>query len=134
ATAVANTDLSQLGDAIDSAEGTLTFTKTDTTSEIEGSAADGIYLVVYLQVERPDDVSGAFGYDAWTVTDSDGNTYELDGRATNLLLQTAYDDGADEDLAGGETYRIAMVFDVPTDASGLILENADAGIQVQLDR
>ncbi|HRA46873.1 MAG TPA: neutral zinc metallopeptidase, partial [Thermomicrobiales bacterium] len=134
ATAVANADLSQLGDAIDSAEGTLTFTKTDTTSEIEGSAADGIYLVVYLQVERPDDVSGAFGYDAWTVTDSDGNTYELDGRATNLLLQTAYDDGADEDLAGGETYRIAMVFDVPTDASGLILENADAGIQVQLDR
>lgn len=133
ATVEANVDLSQLGDAIDSSEGTLTFTKTDTTGEIEGSTADGVYLVVYLQVERPDNASGAIGYDAWTVTDSDGTTYELDSKATDLLLKTAYDDGADEDLAGGETYKVAMVFDVPADASGLTLENADEGIQVQLD-
>jgi predicted metalloprotease len=134
ATSTPNTnggEVSAIGDAIDSSEGTLTFTKTDTDTSIGNTDADGQFLIVFFEVDRGD-TSGPFNYDAWTLTDSDGNAYDVDSRATDLLLSSAYDDGIDEVLDAGDGYNVAMVFDVPTDASGFTLVNDDEGIQVQL--
>ena len=90
---------------------------------------------MFLDVIRPKGGDPApFGYDAWTLTDSDGNVYDLDGRATDVLLSTAYDNGSDEELAPGEGYTIAVVFDVPEDASGFTLVNESEGVAVQLDK
>lgn len=126
-------DLSQMGDAIDTSEGTVTITRTDTSSEVEGRTPDGQFLIVFVTLERPDDVDGPYGYDAWTLVDADGNSYDIDDRTTDALLATAYDDGIDEELSGGNTYKIALVFDVSTDASGFTLVNESDNVQVQLD-
>jgi uncharacterized protein len=135
ATAVAqNSDLSQLGDVIESSEGALTITKTDTDTSIDNSTADGIFLIVFLEVDRGADMTGPFNYANWSLTDESGTAYDLDQRATDVLLKSAYTDGMDEVLTGGEGYKIAMVFDVPQDASGFTLVNADENIQVQLDK
>ena len=132
--AATNADVSQMGDDIDSDEGTLSFTSTDAQTSVEGTDADGVFLIVYFQVDRPENATGPFPYTDWTATDSDGNAYQVDTRATDLLLKTAYDDGIDEDLAGGQSYNVAMIFDVPTDASGFTLTNDAAGITVALDK
>ena len=126
---------SQMGDEIDTSEGTITVKETQVQTKIERRTADGTYLIVFFDVIRPKGGDPApFGYDAWSVTDSDGNVYELDGRATDVLLSTAYDNGSDEELDPGAGYTIAVVFDVPEDASGFTLVNETEGVAVQLDK
>ena len=126
---------SQMGDEIDTSEGTITVKQTQIQDKIERRTADGTYLIVFMDVIRPEGGDPApFNYDAWTATDSDGNVYELDGRATDVLLSTAYDNGSDEELDPGTGYTIAVVFDVPEDASGFTLVNEDEGVSVELDK
>jgi predicted metalloprotease len=128
-------DVAAMGDALDTSEGTITVKETQVQSKIERRTAEGTFLIVFVDVTRPDSGKPApFTYDGWTVTDSDGNVYELDGRATDVLLSTAYDNGADEELEPGEGYGIAFVFDVPEDASGFTLVNEDEGVAVALDQ
>jgi uncharacterized protein len=128
-------DVSAMGDELDTSEGTITVKETQTQSKVERRTADGTYLIVFMDVIRPDGGKPApFNYDTWTVTDADGNVYELDSRTTDVLLSTAYDNGADEELEPGEGYTIAVVFDVPTDASGFTLVNEDEGVAVELDQ
>ena len=126
-------DAAQIGDAIETGEGTVTVTKTDSSDEVEGRTADGTFLIVFVTLERPDDVSGVYPYEDWNLTDADGNEYELDSGATDALLATAYDDGVDEVLDGGNIYKIALVFDVPTDAEGFTLGNSSENVLIQLD-
>jgi predicted metalloprotease len=126
---------SQMGDELDTSEGTITVKETQVQNKIERRTADGTYLIVFMDVIRPEGGDPApFNYDAWTATDSDGNVYELDGRATDVLLSTAYDNGSDEELDPGTGYTIAVVFDVPEDASGFTLVNEDEGVSVELDK
>jgi uncharacterized protein len=127
-------DLAEMGDAIDTSEGVITVMETQLQTEIERRTADGTYLIVFLEVLRPDGENAPFNYDGWTATDADGNVYDLDGRATDVLLSTAYEDGTDEVLEAGAGYNVALVFDVPDDASGFVLGNEDEGLAIQLDK
>lgn len=126
-------DTAAMGDAIETSQGTITVTETQFQTKIERRTADGTYLIVFFEVIRPEGDDAPFNYDGWTVVDGDGNAYELDGRATDVLLSTAYEDGADEVLQAGEGYTVAFVFDVPEDAADFVLTNEAEGVSVQLD-
>jgi uncharacterized protein len=127
-------EVAAMGDAVETSQGTITITETELQTKIERRTADGTYLIVFLDVVRPEGEDAPFVYDGWTVVDGDGTAYELDGRATDVLLSTAYDDGADEVLQAGEGYTIAFVFDVPEEAADFVLTNEDEGVSVQLDQ
>ena len=83
------------------------------------------------EVEIAED--GPYDYSGWSVVDADGNVYELDERATDLLLSSAYPDGTDEEFETDSVWGIAFVFDIPADASDLTLTNDDEGVSITLD-
>ena len=93
---------------------------------------EGQFVLVYFHAEVGDDGAGPFDYGSWTLVDGGGTSYEVDENATNQLLSSAYEDGIDENLEAGGGYDLAMVFDVPADATGLTLVNAEAGLTVEL--
>ena len=120
---------SELGDSLEISLGTMTATETRTQTSIDTRDADGQFVIVFLEVQLED---GPYDYSGWTLVDGDGNVYELDERATDLLLSSAYDDGMDEEFEAGG-WGIAFVFDVPADASDLTLTNEDEDISITLD-
>lgn len=113
---------------------TMTVTGTDSSRSIGESEtrAAGTYLVVYVTVEAEE--SGPFPYEEFVLRDAAGDTYEIDLNATDELLRTGLPDGIDTELEAGETYYLAVVFDVPDDADGFLLQTADGSVTVELNR
>ena len=119
-----------LGDTVETSQGALTATETQVETSIDTRDADGQFVIVFVEIDLAED--GPYDYSGWAVVDGDGEVYELDERATDLLLSSAYDDGMDEELAAGG-WGLAFVFDVPADASDLTLTNDDEGVSITLD-
>jgi hypothetical protein len=135
-------ELIQMGDefAIELRNATLTMSinQTETIDEIDaggGFTADGTYVIVFFSLVRDADAPGPFTYDSFILTDSDGNEYEFDEGATDALLKTSEDvaDGVDQEIESDVTFNLAIVFDVPTDASGFIFSTSGGDFQVELD-
>lgn len=127
-------DVAGLGDTVDIADGTFSATSAILQDVIENREADGEFLIVYAETFPSDDADGLpFDYEAWTVVDADGNVYEIDTRATDLLLSSAYEDGIDELFEAGAGYGIGLVFDIEPGSEGLLLVNESAGVQIDLE-
>lgn len=127
-------DIAALGDTLETRDGTFSATSAVVQDAIEDREADGTYVVVFADVFPNEDADGLpFDYEAWSVIDADGNVYEIDLRATDLLLSSAYEDGIDEELVADSGYAIGLVFDIDPDASGLILVNESEDIQIDLE-
>jgi predicted metalloprotease len=130
ATEEAGTTL-QIGDEAKVGSVTLSATGTDTADSTE---AGNRQLIVYITVVNNGRSPAALDYSAWFVVDSDGFTYAFDEAATNDLVSTAVDNGIDEKLAPGDSYDLAIVYDVPTDASGFSLVPDDGSVVIELDQ
>lgn len=127
-------DTGSIGDSFDIAGGSISVTSALTQDAIEDREADGIFVIAYMDYFPDADADGdPFDYEAWQLVDGDGNTVEIDLRATDLLLSSAYDNGVDEEFTADSGYGIALVFDVDPDATGLVLINEDDGIEIDLD-
>jgi predicted metalloprotease len=109
--------------------------ETDVQSSAGGVDAQGQYLIVYFNLTTGAK-GGSFDYTTFSVTDESGQTYAPDADATDALLKTSPDlpNGADQKLDPNTTYVLAVVFDVPEDASGFTLTTADGSTTVTLDR
>jgi predicted metalloprotease len=128
-----------IGDAFSSGDFTVTVTGTDQSRTIGGTTgsavrAQGTFLVVYVTVVADGNRAAAFDYDSYTVQDADGNSYDFDSDATNALIQTGVPGGIDTEINPGETYNLAIVFDVPTSAANFTLANQNGSATVTLDR
>ncbi|MGH2534529.1 MAG: neutral zinc metallopeptidase [Thermomicrobiales bacterium] len=110
----------------------VTGTDSSRTVAESGTRAEGTYLVVYFSVESAE--GGPFPFADFVVVDSAGDTYQYDPVATDDLLRTGLPDGADTELEAGETFYLAVVFDVPRDADGFLFQSADGTVTVELDR
>jgi hypothetical protein len=127
-------DLAAIGDTVEFDEGTLTVTSALVQASIENREADGEFIVVFADLFPSEEADGlAFDYEAWTLVDADGNVIEVDLRATDLLLSSAYEDGVDEPFDSGAGYGIGIVFDVEPGSEGLMLVNDAAGITIDLE-
>lgn len=135
-------ELIQMGDEFEiglrNATLTMTINQTETIDEIDaggGFTADGTYVIVFFSLVRNADAPGPFTYDSFILTDSAGNEYEFDEGATDALLKTSEDfaDGVDQEIDSDVTYNLAIVFDVPTDASDFIFSTSGGDFQVELD-
>jgi predicted metalloprotease len=140
-TSKAGTDeLIQIGDEyeIELRNATLSMTVTSTQAIDDlggGFEADGTYLVVAFTLERDAETAGPFTYNSFILTDSDGNEYEFDEAATDAVLKTAetLPDGIDQDIESGQRYKLVIIYDVPTDASGFVFSTSNGDFPVELD-
>jgi predicted metalloprotease len=128
-----------IGDSFSAGDFTVTVTGTDTSRTIGGTTgsaqrAQGIYLVVYVTVQADGSRAAAFDYDSYALEDGDGNRYDFNADATNALIQTGVPDGIDTKISPGETYNLAIVYDVPTDAANFTLASQNGSATVTLDR
>jgi predicted metalloprotease len=126
-----------IGDSFTSGDFTVTVTGTDSSRTVGGTTgsaqrAQGTYLVVYVTVKADGNRAAAFDYDSYALQDGDGNSYDFDADATNALIQAGVPDGIDTKINPGETYNLAIVYDVPTNAANFTLSAGNA--TVTLDR
>lgn len=127
-------DLTALGESVETGDGTFSATSAVVQDAVEDREADGEFVVVFADTFPSADADGLpFDYEAWTLVDEDGNVFEIDLRATDLILSSAYENGTDELLIADSGYGIALVFDVEPGTNGLTLVNEGADIQIDLD-
>jgi len=139
-TASANGGATAIGDKFDvplsSGTASASITATDVqTSVASGVNAKGQYLIVYFSLTTGA-TGGAFDFTTFTVSDSDGKSYQADAAASDAYLKTSPDlpDGTSTALDANTTYTLAVVYDVPTTASGFTLTTPDGSTTVTLDR
>lgn len=121
----------KIGDEAKVGSVTLSAIGTDTADSTKTGSRQ---LIVYITVVNNGKRAAALDYSAWQVVDSGGNAYAFDKTATNDLVSTAVDKGIDEKLAPSDSYDLAIVYDVPTDASGFSLISSDGSVVIQLDQ
>jgi hypothetical protein len=116
----------EIGDsiALNNRPWTLTVTGVKTVSTIDGTTFDteknalGTYLIVDLSMENTSLERQKFGNgDLFTITDDRGRTYEWYASGTRQYGKQELD----SNINAGLTAPATLVFDVPTDATGLVL-------------
>jgi predicted metalloprotease len=127
----------KFGVALSNGDAQASITATDVQSSVAaGVDAKGQYLIVYFNIYTGAKAGATFDFTTFTVTDSDGTTYQADVDASDAYLKTSPDlpDGVSTAMDANTTYQLAVVFDVPASASGFTLATADGATTVTLDR
>lgn len=111
----------------------LTVTDYDTFYRVGDSTADGIYLYLRMTVVNTGSQPASFPFEGLVVTDVAGNTHFLDVDATRETL--TYDFGLEigELLQPGVATSVAAAFDIPLDATGLILTTPSRVFEVRIE-
>jgi hypothetical protein len=113
----------------------ITIDGTELAESIENAPEpNGQYLIVYFSLTREGVGELSFDYSSFVLVDADGNQYDYDSAATDALLKTAFEEGEEVQMEAGTTFNLAIVFDVPADASGFIIMASDGTNPVELDR
>jgi hypothetical protein len=108
----------------------------ETVGEFDPREANGIYLVVYLDVKNVSDRPTVFPYDDFELVDGRGRSYSFDEFAAIDLLIYEFDQFSTmyEELQPGVITSTGLIFDVPDDATGFTLTNIRGDFEAQLDR
>lgn len=97
--------------------------------------ANGIYLVVYLDVANVTDSPAAFPYDTFQVEDGRGRSFSYDSTGTIYFISDAFDGASPFDqFQPGIIYSTAVVFDVPVDSTGFTLSTSRNDFEAPLDQ
>jgi len=97
--------------------------------------ANGIYLVVYLDVRNVSTSPQEFPYRDFQVEDGRGRSYSQDSTGTIYFISDAFDiQNPFGTLQPDLIYSTAVVFDVPVDATGFTLSTNRKDFEAPLDR
>jgi uncharacterized protein len=125
----------QLNESAQAGSFTIAATGTDRGGEIsDAQPPDGEWLIVYITVTNDSDAAAPFDYSEWELIDSTGGSHAGVPDATDALVSTVVENGIAEELEPGESYDLAIVFDVPTTASGFSLVSGDGSVIIELDQ
>lgn len=107
--------------------------------EVVGSSdhqeANGIYLVVYLDVVNVTDAPQDFLYREFQVKDGRGRTFSFNSAGTVYLTSDTFPSfDFLSKLQPDLSYSLAVVFDVPVDATGFTLSTTRNEFEAPLDR
>jgi hypothetical protein len=108
----------------------------DAVGDFDPQEANGIYLVVYLDVKNVSDRPRLFPYDDFEVVDGQRRTYSFDDMAAISLLIFEMDQMMSiyDELQPGVITSTAVIFDVPVEATGFTLTNKRGDFEAPLDR
>jgi hypothetical protein len=122
-----------IGDTVQTDGWDITITSFDNYQRVGDSTASGIFLYLRMTIANTDDQPAAFPYDGLVVVDVGERTFFLAEAATRETL--TYDFGVDFDqqLEPGGPRNVAAVFDIATDATGLILTTPSRVFQIRIE-
>ena len=108
----------------------------ETVGDFDPSEANGIYLVVYLDVKNVSNRPRTFPYDDFEVVDGQGRSYSFDEFAAINLLIYEFDQFSTmyEELQPGVITSTGLIFDAAVEATGFKLTNARGDFEAPLDR
>jgi|GEM_PF-6211240 len=96
--------------------------------------ANGIYLLINVDVANVSDSPEEFPYDDFQVEDGRGRSYSYDFQAVNVYVATETQASLFEPLQPGVIYSTVIIFDVPEDATGFTLTTTRNDFEAPLDR
>jgi predicted metalloprotease len=125
----------QLDESAQAGTFTIAATGTDRGVDIaDAQSPGGEWLIVYVTVTNDGNAAAPFDYSEWELIDSTGKSHASATAATDALVSTVVENGINEELEPGESYDLAIVFDVPATASGFSLASSDGSVVIELDR
>lgn len=99
------------------------------------NVARGVFCIVYITVMNNGNEPAPFPYEDLQLKTGEGRIYSYDDQALfNLTYVVMGVGGSSDDLQPGLAYTTAILFDIPPDATGLVLTaQSSATYQVKLE-
>ncbi len=110
-----------IGDTIDTQGWQLTVTSIDLFPRIGSRYASGIYLYVNLTVTNTSGAATPFPFSGLVVIDQRQISYPADLGATAETMTYDFHSDINAPIENGQTVNVAAAFDIPTDATMLVL-------------
>ncbi|RIK37307.1 MAG: hypothetical protein DCC58_18145 [Chloroflexi bacterium] len=110
-----------IGDTIDTQGWQLTVTAIDLFPRIGDHRASGIYLYVKLRITNTSGAAVPFPFEGLVVVDQRNTSYGADIPATTESLRYDFNRDIAAPIDNGQTLDLAVAFDIPLDATNLIL-------------
>jgi hypothetical protein len=132
------TPAAEVGKSVTAGSWRITFQSTEIRPTAgQGSntvTARGIFLVVNFSLENTETLPAEFPFMDLRVIDAEGRTFSVIHDATFFHMSYAFDLFPNEEIQPGLPYNFAVVFDVPTDASGFQFTTGENRFRITLDR
>lgn len=127
----------KIGDTFKANVWEITVTGYETAPQLSSSydtyTARGIFVIVYLSVNNDGNEPAYFPYDDLMIQTSEGRSYNYNSDATIGMVISSTGMGTYENLQPGLPIDTMVVFDVPADASGLLLTEKSKSWTVTLE-
>ena len=122
-----------IGDTIETDGWKLTIIGFELYQRVGDSTANGVFLYLRMSIENTVDQPRAFPFSGLVVLDMNDASFFLAEPPTRETL--TYDFGFDfeQQLAAGASQSVAAVFDIPTDATGLVLTTPSRVFQIRVE-
>lgn len=122
-----------IGDTIETDGWKVTIVGFDLYQTVGASSAEGIYLYLRMTIENTMDQPRVFPFDGLVVLDVNDMSYFLAEPPTRETLTYDFGVEIDEQLGAGSSQSVAAVFDIATDATGLVLTTPSRVFQIRVE-
>jgi hypothetical protein len=122
-----------IGDTIETDGWKLTIIGFDLYQRVGDSTAGGVFLYLRMSIENTVDQPRAFPFSGLVVIDGNDNSYFLSEPPTRETLTFDFGFDLEEQLAPGASQSVAAVFDIATDATGLVLTTPSRVFQIRIE-
>lgn len=122
-----------IGDTVQTEGFEITVDSFDLYQTVGASDANGVFLYLRMTVANTNGEAMPFPFEGLVVIDQNNMSYFLAGDPTRESL--TYDFGMDiaQPLQPGESRQVTAVFDIATDATGLILTSPSRAFEIRLE-
>jgi hypothetical protein len=122
-----------IGDEVATEGWRITITGYDLYSRVGAHTAAGVFLYLRLTVTNTDDQPAAFPFDGLVVVDSAGASFFPHGAATAETMTFDYGIDVAAALPPGAATNVAVAFDIPADATGLVLTTPSRVFEIRIE-
>ena len=122
-----------IGDTIETDGWKLTIIGFDLYQTVGASTAGGVFLYLRMSIENTASEPRAFPFDGLVVLDVNDTSYFLSEPPTRETLTYDFGFEIDQELAAGASQSVAAVFDIASDATGLVLTTPSRVFQVRIE-
>lgn len=122
-----------IGDTIETDGWKLTIIGFDLYQSVGDSTAEGTFLYLRMSIENTSSQPRAFPFDGLVVLDVNDQSYFLADAPTRETLTYDFGFEIDAEMAAGASQSVAAVFDIASDATGLVLTTPSRVFQIRIE-
>lgn len=121
-----------IGDTVQTEGFEITVDSFDLYQTVGASDASGVFLYLRMTVTNTNGEARPFPFEGLVVVDMNNMSYFLAEPPTRESLTYDFGFDIDQPLQPGESRQVTAVFDIPTDATGLILTTPSRVFEIRL--